>query len=103
MYKNYIIYLWCGSGYLLSGPFGAFATCEEQAIEIVTKELIELGLTELYFTAEQYDRLCKDFQYDPGEHFGDDMEGFLYVDGTMEGAKFPVYLRTENMRIEVAA
>lgn len=56
----------------------------------------------MYFTAEQYDQLCKDFQYDPDEHFGDDMEGFLYVDGTMEGA-FPVYLRTENMRIEVAA
>lgn len=103
MLRNYNVWLWPGAGYCLDGPFVAEdATCEEHALEKVVCELIAKGYCGYFLTNEQYEQLCKDCDYNPDEHFGDDMEGWSYIDATMEGAPYPVYLRIENARIELA-
>ena len=92
--------LWPGSGYCLCGPFSVSSDLLEKdnleyAVELLAARLIQDGDTAFYLTVEEYDNLCKECGYNSED--GDDMEGYLYVDGTMEGAPYPVYLCTENL------
>lgn len=96
--KNFNVYLWCGRAYLLD-RFSALADCEEQAIDVVVTELIEKGYTDYYLTEREFEELFEDELKENPEFESDQ---YIYVDATMEGAKFPVYLLVENMRIELA-
>ncbi len=98
-------YLWSGSGYCLDGPFSVSDELLKKddlqfALELLSAYLIENKETAYYLTEEEYSALCDKCGYNPDEHDGDDLEGWCYVDGTMEGAKYPIYIRTENLRFE---
>lgn len=99
-------YLWPGSGYCLDGPWAIESDrkdyCEQEIEQLVAK-LFELGLEKYYtLTDEEYDKLCRDCNYDR-EEMEDDLEGWRYIDATMEGAPYPVYLRTENFKHRLAS
>lgn len=99
--------LWPGEGYCLAGPFTVESELLhhddlEHACELLAAKLIENNETDYYLTEEEYCNFCEEIGHNL-EEIQDDLEGWLYVDGTMEGAPFPVYLRTENMRCEFAA
>lgn len=94
--KNYNVYLWCGSGYILN-KFNVSASCEEDALEQITAQLVNNNKKEFFATQEEVDEWaneegCDDF--DAAEKYG-----YMYVDATMSGAKYPVYLRIENAKI----
>ena len=98
MDRVYEIYLWCGSGYVLSGPFKVKAFSEEHSLEVLSEQLIREGLTGLYETEEEHQKTREYFGITEEEEEEGDY-GWLYVDGTMEGAKYPIWIRTENMQI----
>lgn len=98
-------YLWSGAGYSLDGPFSVSSDIlkkndTETAIELLATKLIEEKQHRFYLTQEQYEKMCERCGYNPDDG---DMEGWIYVDGTMEGAPYPIYLRIENARIEFVA
>lgn len=97
MKKNWTIGLWPGSGYLLT-QFHAVASCLEEALDRITVELIDKGLTDYYLTESQYGNYLKLTGQDPEENGLRD-EYYLYIDATMEGAPFPVYLMVANMKV----
>ncbi len=101
MTHNYNIWLWPGAGYCLDGPWEIKdASCEEHAIELLVTDLIAKESWGYLLKEDEYEKTCRELGYNPDEHDGDDLEGWLYVDATMEGAPYPVYLRIENMRID---
>lgn len=90
--KKYVIYLWCGAGYVLT-PFETVANNEYEAIDNVVTEIVNNG-KDVYFEEESSEFITENLnEYD-------EIEGYIYWDATMAGASRPVYLRTENMRIE---
>lgn len=97
--KKYNVMLWSGRGYILD-VFNAEAENEYQALDIVVTELINKGLTAYYLTEEEYNELFKD-EINNNPEFESDQ--YCYIDATIEGAEYPVYLLVENMRIELAA
>ena len=54
MERNYKIYLWCGCGYELSGPFEVTAFSENHALEVLSAKLISEGLKGFYETEEEH-------------------------------------------------
>lgn len=93
--------MWPGSGYCLDGPFSVSSDLLtkdnlEYAVELLAAYLLERGLRDYYMTITEYDEWCKEC----GWESEDDMDGWLYVDGTMEGASEPIYLRIENLKFE---
>lgn len=96
--------LWTGSGYCLDGPFSVSSELLEKdnleyAFELLAAKLIKEGQTAYYLTCEEYETLCKQVGYDYTAE-PDDLEGWLYVDGTTEGAPYPIYIGIENLRAE---
>lgn len=91
--KKYVIYLWCGAGYVLT-PFETMAANEYEALDNVVTELVNTGDNAFYC------ELDDEFINENLNEF-DECEGWMYWDATMSGASRPVYLRSENMRIEV--
>ena len=63
------------------------ADSEEEALEIYSRIIIDDGRKDLYLTPEE---VTEEYE---------ESGLYIYVDGTMSGAKYPVYLRTENLRI----
>lgn len=97
---NYEIGLWPGMGYWLS-THKVTAECAEQALEILAKRLIADGHTSLYLTAEDVDVDAEREGMDVDEYA--ESCNLVYVDGTMEGAAYPIYLRGENLKIIAVA
>ena len=93
---NYKISLWPGIGYTLTS-FYVNAEDEEQAFERLAAKLID-GKENAYFldTEEYRKQFADELAKDPG--YID--ERYTYVDGTMEGAKYAIYIFTENAIIE---
>lgn len=96
--------MWPGSGYCLDGPFSVSSELLtkdnlEYAVELLAAYLLERGPRNYYMTVTEYDEWCKECGWDSD----DDMEGWLYVDGTMEGASEPIYIRTENLKYQFVA
>ena len=94
--KNYNVYLWCGCGYVLD-LFNTVAECAEDAIERITAQLVNDNKKAFFATQEEVDEwaneeCCEDWE--AAEKYG-----YMYVDATMFGAKYPVYLRIENAKI----
>lgn len=106
MERNYIVNLWPGCGYCLAS-FNVTAFSEEEALCLVVAQLIKENQTDFYEELESdYIQECKE---ETAKYYGlavdeleDDPEGWMYIDATMEGASRPVYVRTENMSIQVA-
>lgn len=84
--NTYTVAAWPGAGYFVH-PETVMADSEEEALEIYCRIIIDKGLFNLYLLPEEV----------PEEY--EESSLYLYVDGTMSGAKYPVYLRTENLRI----
>lgn len=84
--NTYTVCAWPGAGYFIH-PETVTAYSEEEALEIYCRIIIDEGLFSLYLL--------------PSEVTEEDEESgeYIYVDGTMSGARFPVYLRSENLRI----
>ena len=84
--KTYTVAAWPGAGYFVH-PETIKADSEEEALEIYCRIIIDKGRKDLYLTPEEVT--------EEDEESGE----YIYVDGTMSGAKYPVYLRAENLRI----
>lgn len=93
MEREYSIYLWRGCGYILD-EFKALGTCEEDAIDnLVTKLVNEnIGKNVYWSTIEELES-----QY--SEEYIEEL-GYIYIDATMSGANFPIYLFAREMKIE---
>lgn len=85
MKTTYTVAAWPGSGYFLH-PEQVTAESAEEALEIYTSIIISEGRKDLYLLPEE---VCED----------DEDSNYIYVDGTMSGAAYPVYLRCENLKI----
>ena len=93
---DYKVMLWRGCGYCLDEFIANDATCEEDALDIVVKHLIDNNLTDYYMTVEEYDAYLEEEGIDDEEDYED---SYWYVDATMIGASYPIYLNIENMQI----
>lgn len=90
----YRVLLWPGRGYYRD-VFYVKADSAESALEALSAYLIKEGLTSYYYTQDEYD----DYLREAGISEEEDTS-YIYIDGTMEGAPYPIYLLSENMRIE---
>lgn len=90
----YRVLLWPGRGYYRD-VFYVRADSEESALEVLSTYLIKEGLTSYYYTEDEY----ADYLSRAGISEEEDTS-YIYIDGTMEGALYPIYLLSENMRIE---
>ena len=84
--NTYTVAAWPGAGNFVH-PETVRAKSEEKALEIFCRRIIDKGFFSLYSL--------------PLELTEDDKESgkYIYVDGRMSGAAYPVYLRAENLRI----
>ena len=89
--ENYKFYVWPGRGYCLN-TFNASGYCFEDALENLVCDFIAKGETSYFVTCEEMDRL--------GIDEDQDLEGYVYIDATMNGAPYPVYLLVENMKFD---
>lgn len=90
----YRVLLWPGQGYYRD-VFYVRADSEESALEALSTYLIKEGLTSYYYTEDEY----ADYLSQAGISEEEDTS-YLYLDGTMEGAPYPIYLLSENLSIE---
>lgn len=90
----YRVLLWPGRGYYRD-VFYVRADSEESALDALSSYLIKEGLTSYYYTEDEY----ADYLSQAGISEEEDTS-YIYIDGTMEGAPYPIYLLSENMRIE---
>lgn len=90
----YRVLLWPGQGYYRD-VFYVRADSEESALEALSTYLIKEGLTSYYYTEDEY----ADYLSQAGISEEEDTS-YLYLDGTMEGAPYPIYLLSENLGIE---
>lgn len=93
--NNYAISLWPGCGYCLD-TFNVSGFNEEDALDNVVCDLINKGLKSYYTTVEEMDKLRDEWGLDEDQ----ELEGYVYIDATMSGAPYPVYLLIENAKIE---
>lgn len=100
MEKTFNVYLWRGCGYGLD-CFSACASSEEEALDKVVTEVIAAGYTDFYMSEEDMEQAISDGDVYAFPDF-DEVAGWTYIDATMEGAPYPVWLRTENLKIEAA-
>ena len=84
--KTYTVAAWPGAGYFVH-PETVTAESEEEALEIYSRIITDKGLFSLYLL--------------PSELTEEDEESgeYIYVDGTTRWAKYPVYMRSENLLI----
>ena len=90
----YRVLLWPGRGYYRD-VFYVKADSEESALEALSAYLIKEGLTSYYYTEDEY----ADYLSEAGISEEEDTS-YIYIDGTMEGAPYPIYLLSENLSIE---
>lgn len=84
--NTYTVAAWPGAGYFVH-PETVMADSEEEALEIYCRIIIDKGLFSLYLLPEEV----------PEEY--EESGLYLYVDSTMIGGKYPVYIRSENLLI----
>lgn len=84
--NTYTVAAWPGAGYFVY-PETVTAESTEEALEIYCRIIIDKGLFRLYLLPEEV----------PEEY--EESGEYIYVDGTMSGARYPIYLRKENLRI----
>ena len=84
--NTYTVAAWPGAGNFVH-PETVRAKSEEKALEIFCRRIIDKGLFSLYSL--------------PLELTEEEKESgkYIYVDGRRSGAKYPVYMRSENLII----
>lgn len=93
--ENYNFHVWSGRGYCLD-TFAASGFCFDDALDNLVCDLIAKGKTSYFVTCEEMDRLRDEWGLTENE----DLEGYAYIDATMSGAPYPVYLLVENMKFD---
>lgn len=93
--ENYNFHVWPGRGYSLD-TFKASGFCFEDALDNLVCDFIAKGETSYFVTCEEMDRLRDEWGLDEDQ----DLEGYTYIDATMNGAPYPVYLLVENMKFD---
>lgn len=92
----YEVDLWPGYGYGLYAQ-RVTADSDEQALEIACTNIIKNKYRSFYLTTEEVDELAESYGQTADEYAEE--AALCYVDGTMEGAPFPVFVRFENLGI----
>ena len=92
----YEVDLWPGYGYGLYAQ-RVTADSDEQALELACSSIIKNNFKELYLTQDEVDELAESYGQTTDDYA--DEAALCYVDGTMEGAPFPIYVRFENLGI----
>ena len=84
--NTYTVAAWPGAGNFVH-PETVRAKNEDKALEIFCRRIIDKGFFSLYSM--------------PLELTEEDKESgkYIYVDGRMSGARYPVYMRSENLII----
>lgn len=90
----YCVLLWPGKGYYRD-VFYVRADSEESALEALSAYLVKEGLTSYYYTEDEYADYLSQARISEEED-----TSYIYLDGTMEGAPYPIYLLSENLGIE---
>lgn len=90
----YRVLLWPGQGYSRD-VFYVRANSAESALEALSAYLIKEELISYYYTMDEY----ADYLSQAGISEEED-DSYIYLDGTMEGAPYPIYLFSENLGIE---
>lgn len=85
----YEVDLWPGYGYGLYAQ-RVTADSDEQALEIACANIIKNKYRSFYLTTEEVDELAESDGQTADEYAEE--AALCYVDGTMEGAPFPVYV-----------
>ena len=93
--ERYNFYLWQGYGYCLD-TFIASGCCFEDALNNLVYDLISQDKAAYFMTCEDMDRL----RLECGLNEDQDLEGYIYIDATINGAPYPVYLLVENMQYD---
>lgn len=88
--------LWPGFGYTLN-VYKVGADHEEKAIDVLVAYLIENNLHQYYMTEEEAEAEANENGMDVDEW--EEAADYLYVDATMEGAPYPVYLNIRETKI----
>ena len=100
--KRYIVKLWTGSGYTLSG-FLAWASSPEWALIATVAWIIDHDEYKNCLATEEVGRLHQDLTDTDGksEDEADDMidEAYTFVSCLYDGADINEYVRTENLAI----
>ena len=84
--NTYTVAAWPGAGNFVH-PETVRAKSEEKALEIFCRRIIDKGFFSLYSLPLE----LTEEEKESGE--------YIYVDGRMSGAKYPVYMRSENLLI----
>ena len=82
--------LWPGLGLFLSPAFSVEAECLEQAFERLAVLLIDRDERNYYIDEAEATEMIALNGWD---EMPEDV--YMYIDGTTEGARFPIYIRTE--------
>ena len=94
--NDYTVYLWPGQGYLLNDFKVTDCSSECEALDKVVVHIIENDWTAYFLTEAQYEEMFAE-ELEEDEQYQN--EQYLYVDATMEGAPYPIYLMAENLKI----
>lgn len=95
--KKFNVYLWSGCGYSVD-CFAVEAFDECHALEVATAEIVNSNDTRFFEEIES--EWIEELKREPWNDPENDPEGWMYIDATIEGASRPVYIRTENLKIE---
>lgn len=100
--EKYVVGLWSGSGYFLD-CFGVTAMDGEDALDKVVAYLTKSDDKALCLDVDEVQKMMDEDTEDAPKDDIDDYAnyaGLIYVDATMSGATKPVYVHTENLRVE---
>lgn len=92
MEKKFKVWLYPGSGYHLDS-FEVEGFYFEDALDNLVTKFVNKGIGkgDYWLPLDELNKLS--------DREIEEM-GFMYVDSTRNGAKYPVYLRTENMQVQ---
>lgn len=88
--KLFKVNIWCGIGYVCN-QYTVYADCVQTALELAVK-YAELQKDAILFDISEIEEIAKNLD--------ENVEGYIYVDATMEGAKQPWYILNENLTIQ---
>ncbi len=109
--RLFIVSVWCGAGYALN----QFEVYGNDDIEKILEKVVayaEDNCSEILLDPDEvYESISMDFEEEFNEYIKEnpnenedtfiaDYFEYMYIDGTMEGASQPYYIRTENLRIK---
>lgn len=97
--EQYSVYLWSGRNYDLT-PFDVDAYDADDALDRVAAYVVNNNMRSFFKDEREMAAMFKRLgrRHEDEQDFAEEI-GYTYIDATMVGAKYPIYLRTENMKI----